>query len=107
MIEATLFGELVRAARKGRRLRIGQLAEKVNIGSKHLGRIENGEKQPSFELVVALAKALDVSPEIFFRFDDLQSDQTVLKEQLVRLLEKQDSKELNKAGRVLRAMLEP
>jgi transcriptional regulator with XRE-family HTH domain len=107
MTEATLFGQLVRATRKTRKLRIGQLAEKVNIGAKHLGRIENGEKQPSFELVVALAKAMDVSPEVFFQFDDLQTDQKALREQLQRLLDKRDTKQLQKANRVLRAMLEP
>jgi transcriptional regulator with XRE-family HTH domain len=106
MSEATQFGLLVRAARKAHKLGIGQLAEKANTGAKHLGRIERGEKVPSFELIVALAQAMDVSPEIFFRFDDLQTDQKFLQEQLHRLLEKRDLKQLQKVTRLLRAALE-
>jgi transcriptional regulator with XRE-family HTH domain len=106
MTESTLFGQLVRATRKTRRLRIGQLAEMANTGVKHLGRIERGEKQPSFDLIIALAKAMEVSPAVFFQFDDLQQDQKALKEQLFRLVDKRDAKQLQKANRILRAIFE-
>ena len=107
MNEAELFGQLVRAARKARKMNLGQLAEKADTGVKHLGRIERGEKQPSFELIIALAKAMNVSPSVFFQFDDARADQKFLKEQLRLLLQAQDTKQLQKACRVLRLMLEP
>ena len=62
---AAQFGALVRAARKASGLKAWQVADKADIDAKHLGRIERGEKQPSFELIIALAMALNVSPSRF------------------------------------------
>jgi transcriptional regulator with XRE-family HTH domain len=107
MNEAELFGELVRATRKSQRMKLGQLAEKANTGVKHLGRIERGEKQPSFELIIALAKALNVSPSIFFHFENANVDPRFLTQQLQILLAKRDARQLRKAYRVLQATLEP
>lgn len=107
MNEAQLFGQLVRAARKAGKMKIGQLAEKANTGVKHLGRIERGEKQPSFELIVALAKALSVSPSTFFHFENANVDTKFLTQQLQVLLAKRDAKQLRKAYRILLAALEP
>ena len=107
MNEAELFGRLVRATRKDRKLSLGQLAEKANTGVKHLGRIERGEKLPSFELIVALARALNVSPSTFFHFENVNVDPKFLTQQLQTLLAKRDAKQLRKAYRVLQATLEP
>jgi transcriptional regulator with XRE-family HTH domain len=107
MNEAELFGRLLRATRKDRKLSLGQLAEKVEIGGKHLGRIERGEKVPSFELIVALAKALNASPATFFQFENANVDSKFLTQQLQALLTKRDTKQLRKAYRVLQATLEP
>lgn len=107
MNEAELFGQLVRATRKARKMNLGQLAEKADTGVKHLGRIERGEKQPSFELIIALAKAMNVSPSVFFQFEDARADQRSLKAHLRLLLQRRDAKQLLKAYRVLKLVLEP
>ena len=106
MDEAALFGQLLRATRKAHRLKLGQLAEKADTGVKHLGRIERGEKQPSFELIIALAKAMNVSPSVLFEFDDARADPKFLREQLRQLVGRGDLKQLRKAHRVLRVILE-
>jgi transcriptional regulator with XRE-family HTH domain len=107
MNEAAIFGQLVRATRKSQKMNLGQLAEKANTGVKHLGRIERGEKQPSFELIIALANALNVSPSAFFHFEDAHVDSKFLMRQLQALLAKRDTKQLRKAYRVLQVALEP
>ena len=111
MNEAELFGQLVRANSKiPEDEELGQLAEKANTGVKHLGqdRRESGEKQPSFELVVALARALNVSPATFFTVAPTPTlDSKFLTQQLQALLTKRDAKQLRKAYRVLQATLEP
>jgi HTH-type transcriptional regulator, quorum sensing regulator NprR len=107
MNEAVLFGQLVRATRKARKLRLGQLAEKADTGVKHLGRIERGEKYPSFELIIALAKAMNVSPSVLFEFEGVNADLTVLRAQLRQLLGKSDRKQIQRAHRVLKIILEP
>lgn len=107
MDEAALFGQLLRATRKAHKLRLGQLAERADTGVKHLGRIERGEKQPSFELIIALAKAMNVSPSVFFEFDDAHADPKFLREQMRQLVGKGDLKQLRKAHRILRVLFEP
>ncbi len=64
---------------------LGKLAEKVDIGPKHLGRIERGEKVPSFELIIALAKELNASPSAFFHFENVNVDPKFLTQQLQAL----------------------
>jgi len=107
MNEAELFGRLLRATRKDRKMSLGKLAEKVDIGVKHLGRIERGEKVPSFELIIALAKELNTSPATFFHFENANADSKFLAQQLQALLTQRDAKQLQKAYRVLQATLEP
>ena len=107
MNEATLFGQLLRATRKAHNMGQAELAEKVGIGAKHLGRVERGEKVPSFELIIALANAMGESPSVFFEFENARVDQKVVKERLRQLLEKRDLEQLRKAYRVLRATLTP
>ena len=86
---------------------LGKLAEKVDIGVKHLGRIERGEKVPSFELIIALARELNTSPATFFHFENASVDTKFLTQQLQALLAKRDAQQLRKAFRVLQATLEP
>ena len=86
---------------------LGKLAEKVDIGVKHMGRIERGEKVPSFELIIALARELNASPSAFFHFENANVDAKFLTQQLQSLLAKRDPEQLRKAYRVLQATLEP
>ena len=74
---------------------------------KHLGRIERGEKVPSFELIIALARELNASPPAFFHFENVNVDPKFLSQQLPALLAKGDAKQLQKAYRFLQATLEP
>ena len=106
MTPASKFGSLLRSVRKSRKLKIWQVAEKVDVEVKHLGRIERGEKKPSFDLIVALANYLNVSPSKFFVFDAEISDAKALRKQIDRLLTKQDSGRLLKARQILAILLE-
>ena len=103
--EASKFGALVRATRKARKLRVSVVAEQVGIDPKHLGRIERGEKNPSFELIFKLSEVMSVSPAAFFEFDELLPDPKALKTTIRQLVDKQDSEHLLRTLRVLRAMV--
>jgi transcriptional regulator with XRE-family HTH domain len=103
MTAASQFGGLVRAVRKSRELKIWQLAEKVDIEVKHLGRIERGERQPSFDLIIALANCLSVSPSKFFEFDST-ADPKTLRKNIDQLLANLDPKQLAVARQVLGAL---
>ncbi len=106
MNPAEKFGHRLRVIRKARKLKIGELAEKADAGVKHLGRIERGEKQPSFELIIALAQAMNVSPASLFEFDPPQSDAKALRRQFDQLLADQEAGQLQKMYRIVKALVE-
>jgi transcriptional regulator with XRE-family HTH domain len=78
-----------------------------DIGPKHLGKIERGEKAPSFELIIALARELNASPSTFRHFENANADPMFLTPQLQSLCAKRDAKQLRKAYRFLQATLYP
>lgn len=106
MTSAAKFGRRLRQIRKAHKLKIGQLAERAETGLKHLGRVERGEKQPSFELIIALAAAMTVSPAKFFEFDDPQTDPKTLRKQLDQFLSGRDANQLQQIQRVLAAFFD-
>jgi len=54
------FGPQLRAWRSSRQLSQEALAERAGVSARHLSFVENGRSQPSRDLVLALAGALDV-----------------------------------------------
>ena len=58
-------GERLNRLRKSRGLSLEGVASGVGVTSSHISQIENGKRQPSFNLVAALAGFFDVDP-IFF-----------------------------------------
>jgi transcriptional regulator with XRE-family HTH domain len=100
MTPASQFGDLVRSVRKSRKLKIWQVAEKVDIEVKHLGRIERGERQPSFDLIISLAKSLNVSPSKFFEFESV-ADPKTFRKNIDQMLSNLDGKQLRQARQLL------
>jgi transcriptional regulator with XRE-family HTH domain len=100
---ASQFGRKLREIRKANKLKIGELAERADTGIKHLGRIERGEKQPSFELIIALASAMNVSAARFFESEP-PTDARTLRNQLNQLLVRRDLRELQQIQRILSAL---
>jgi transcriptional regulator with XRE-family HTH domain len=106
MTPAAQFGRRLREIRKAHKLKIAELAERADTGVKHLGRVERGEKQPSFELIIALAVAMSVSPAKFFEFDSPQSDPRALRKQLDQFLARRDGSQLQQIQRILTAFFD-
>jgi transcriptional regulator with XRE-family HTH domain len=108
LAEATVeFGKLVRAIRKEKKLKSSRLAEQVDIEVKHLGRIERGEKRPSFELIIALAEALEVPPTRLFDFESGTPDPNLLKKRVLRQLAGRDAAQLKRAATLLEILFSP
>jgi transcriptional regulator with XRE-family HTH domain len=106
MVEPKLFGKRVRAVRKTAKITQERAAEKARLNPKYLGQIERGEKRPSFEAMVALAKALNVSPAIFFQLDQDEDDKKVLRHRVDLLLRNANGTQLQQVHRVVKALLE-
>jgi transcriptional regulator with XRE-family HTH domain len=62
------LGERVRELRKGRGYSQEKLAELADIHENHLRRIELGQANPTYLVIVRIAKGLGVAPEELFRF---------------------------------------
>jgi transcriptional regulator with XRE-family HTH domain len=102
---AAKFGALVRSARKAGGLKTWQVAERVDIDAKHLGRIERGEKQPSFDLIIDLARVFNVQPSKFFEFELSDSDPMLLQKQIAAMLRGRSQSDLRLAHEVLKRLL--
>ena len=60
---ALAFGSALRARRKLKRISQEELAEQIDIDRTYPSLLERGLRQPTFGIIVALARALDVTPE--------------------------------------------
>ena len=107
MEQAKLFGRRVRAIRKAARITQERIAEQAQINPKYLGELERGEKKPSFDALIALAKALRVPPVAFFQFDREERDDKTLRKKIDSLLDGCTAHELNQIYRVAKALKGP
>lgn len=74
---AELFKVRVKAARKQAKLTQDELASKADISVVTLSKLESGSNKPAFEIFVALAHALNASPNYLLGWDsqaDVDSD---------------------------------
>lgn len=60
----TSIGKKIRAARKDKKLRQEDLAERTGLSPNYIGMVERGEKVPSLESFVNIANALDTSADV-------------------------------------------
>ncbi len=102
MDNLTLFGKRLSSIR-GKRSR-ASIAEAANISSGYLGELERGEKWPALDIIVELARVLAVSPGAFFEFESEEVDSHVLRDKLNSVLENKDTKQLQQALRVVKAL---
>ncbi len=78
------FGKRLQEIRKTRRLTQLMLAEKVEVDAKYISRIESGISSPSFEMITKFASALEVQPELLFKFPELET-----KEELITIINRE------------------
>ena len=63
----------IKKARTERHIRQEELAEAIKCSTKTISRYETGERTPSLELALRLARYLELSTDALFRLDDDQS----------------------------------
>jgi transcriptional regulator with XRE-family HTH domain len=101
MKNLTLFGKRLRSIR-GKRSR-ADVAEAADISLGYLGELERGEKWPTLDVIVALARANSVSPADLFELESETVDPKALRKSILALLDEKDTKELQQALRLVRA----
>lgn len=75
------FGKRLQEIRKMRKFTQLMLADKVEVDAKYISRIESGISSPSFDMITKLASALEVQPELLFKFPEIET-----KEELITII---------------------
>lgn len=99
-----LVGARLKELRKSKGLSQADMAEKVNVDSKHISRLETGKTFPYPETLEALANALDVPVKELFEYEHLQ-DGVVDTKALSTLLEGAGQEKLRLIYKVVKAIL--
>lgn len=102
-----LFGRRVREARKRLELTLEQASERADLSAKFLGEVERGERRPSFESILALARALNVGPVVFFRLEQAGAGDAAVRQRIEKVLAGCTAEQLQQAYRILCAFVEP
>ena len=98
------LGQLMRQARKSQGLSQEQLSERVEITPNYLSRIERGTENPTLDMLIRLADALEVEMWEIFDFGH-KVNRTDLKMTLNKLVRDADEETLRLAVKILRAVI--
>ena len=77
-----LMGRVIRKARENKSITQSALAEKIDVSLRTIIAIENGKRNPTFEVLYRLIQALDIPADLIFRPDDAAN--TPEQEQFIR-----------------------
>jgi transcriptional regulator with XRE-family HTH domain len=100
-----LIGRRIQEIRKVKGLSQEKLAEKADISSTYLSRIECGRENPTLDMLIKLAIALDVEMWEMFDFGHVTSaSRKELKESIQSILKTSDESTLRLALKVIRAV---
>jgi len=94
MTNLEMFGERLKKLRKMRKMSQEKLAEKSDISSKYLSRIELGYHFPSLDIIVKFAKILDVPLEELFQISNEGRTIPAIKKRISKLLDSADRESL-------------
>jgi transcriptional regulator with XRE-family HTH domain len=104
MDERKLLGLRVRGLRRLRGYTQEQLAERIEINPKYLSSIERGEENPTLDLLLRLAKGLQVDLYELFQFE-AGAPPTQLRRKIERLIAETEVEDLPRVVRILEALV--
>jgi transcriptional regulator with XRE-family HTH domain len=98
-----LIGMRIKEIRRSKGLSQEQLAEKADINSKYLSRMERGTENPTLDMFIKLADALEIEMWEMFDFGHIVSNKE-LKGAIQNITKTADEPTLRLALKVLRAV---
>jgi transcriptional regulator with XRE-family HTH domain len=105
MDERKLLGRRIKHLRQLRGLTQEQLAERMDINAKYLSSIERGRENPTLDLFVRLAAALQVDLYELFQFTPGMESPARLQRKIAGLITEIRLEELPKMVRILEALV--
>lgn len=99
-------GRRIRQIRKAQKISQQELGDRANLNYKYIGGVERGERNPSIESLMKIAKGLKVDVGEFFKFEDAgqMSEKERIYNQIIGLLGNKSTKELKLARRMLTSL---
>lgn len=97
------FGARIKEIRESRGLNQEQLAEIVNMESRHISRIETGRSFTTLENIDKIAKALNVDINTLFAFQH-KKDKNILKIEIEKYLENANDEQLELAYKIIQVV---
>ena len=64
--QRTVFGDLIKSARKREAMTVSELAEAVGVSERYIGQIENEGQLPGFEVTYNLIRILHIPADTVF-----------------------------------------
>src|SRR5271170_1538003 len=100
----TLFAQRVRKLRKAAKLSLENAAERGNITGNFWGDVERGNKVPSLDTIVAMAKGLALPPSTLLLLER-EEDPRDIRKRVDSLLTKCDPQQLEMVHRIIKVLL--
>ncbi len=101
--ELILLGKRVAQLRINRGLTQDKLAELTNYSTNHIAKLESARTNPSFELIIAIAKALQIEIKELFSFKEQESVEYI-KQEFQKIIDSSDTETLNFLYKIYCAM---
>ena len=98
-----LLGRRIRSLRNTRGWTQEQLGAEAGINYKFLGEIERGQQNPSFNVLIKIADALEVDLMELFRLEPEISDRKEIEKRIRQILKTLPDGEMNRVLLFLRA----
>ncbi len=102
--EYDTLSEVIKQARLRYGLSIEELADRIGVSERHLYRIENENKKPSYEVLFKLIRELSISPDLIF-YPDETNEMSDLNS-LLHMLHKCDPRSIEVVRATVTALLE-
>jgi len=100
--QAKLFGQRLRQLRLTKKLKQHQLGRMIGgKGDQYISDLERGRGRPPFEVLCALAEALDVPMFELFSFQGIEDDSKSLKKKIETWMQGSDTEEVRKLYRLM------
>ena len=102
--EKQLLGARIKELRKNKGLTQQQLAELIDIDSKHLSKIEVGSSYPSLYNLEKITKVLNIKMQDLFNFEHHKNKEILIAD-ITELLNSADEKSLKIAYKILHSII--
>lgn len=102
--QSILLGRRIRTLRTAKGLTQQELGNRADVDYKFIGEIERGNMNPSFKVLVKIAKTLDVELPEILRFEQEISDKKELESRITKILKTLSVEKLQNVLLLLRTL---